>query len=195
MTTILLEQPVPILIVGLLAAAAAGLGFVSTGRLHFGVATLVILAVTALLLGVEQWVVTDNELIEDVIYSTGAAIAANDHPAVLSHVSPQSPAIVAKAKQHLSLVTVTSFRIASIKYIDVKADHRPPLAEAFFQFVISGKLASYDEGTTYPANMRVKFRREEDGVWRITRYEILEFKPNARIEDLRKIDEAGGGIP
>jgi len=188
MMTILLEQPVPILIVGLIIATAAGVAFVSTGRNHFGIVALVTLVVTGALLAIERFVETDREQVESALYDIAAAVRANDRPALIARISQLSPAIQ-QAERELSSVTVTSFSIKNNLDIMVNSSHRPALAEATFNFVVSGSYRGGESGM-YPGFMKVHLRREEDGVWRLTRYEHRYFaeglKGDSRIE--------GGGM-
>lgn len=168
--TILLEQPVPILIVGLLAAAAAGVAFVSTGRLPFGLATLALLALTGVLLALEWFVETDREQVEHSIYDTATAIQANDAPTVLSRISQLSPQVRSQAEQELARYTIAGFKINDLD-IMVKSDHKPPLATAIIACMATGRFKGESPPNhSVPAELTLNMRREDDGVWRVTSY-------------------------
>ena len=76
------------------------------------------------------------------------------------------------------MATIATFSIKTNNLeIFVNSNHKPPLAEASFNLVVSGKLKSDTAGgSQLPAYIELKLRREEDGVGRVTNYEWFEFR-------------------
>jgi hypothetical protein len=136
--TTLLENPLPIIVVGGLVALVAGMVFFSR-RSGGSLAALVgtVLATLALLL-VERLVATDREQIESAIANLLAAIEANDLKATLAVIDPAA----AKVRDHVQtmepLIKVEKAR--SIGRIEVTVDDgaQPPTADATIQAFLQG---------------------------------------------------------
>ena len=112
--TWLLEDPTPVIVVGVLVEAALGVALLRTGR---GVLLWIMLAVAAFVgLGVlvERMVVTEREEVEATIYAAAAAVEANDLEGVLRTIAPD-------AKDARNLV---EWGFRQVKFSRVSIQHR-----------------------------------------------------------------------
>ena len=166
--TTLVENPVPIIFIGIVAEAVLGVVLLQTGR---GVLLLAMLGVLLLVLGgvaLEWLVVTEVERVEASLDGVAAALEANDSNAVVSYISPAASGTRSRAQWALSEYEVTDTTIRNLE-ISVNRLTSPPTAEARFDGVISlaarkGAMLPYNN---YPAQFTVKFRLEGDR-WLIT---------------------------
>ena len=88
--TALVEDPMPIILFGIVAEAVLGIALLRTGRaaLLWAMGGVLVLVFTGV--GLEWLVVTDREQVEATLDAMAAAVAANDREEVLSHVDPSA---------------------------------------------------------------------------------------------------------
>jgi hypothetical protein len=95
--TLLLEQPLAVVIVGVVVALGTGIAWTSTGRKEWLIALGAIVALTIMGLVVEQLVVTDREAIEATLREIARDVESNNLPALLKHVSAGNTELTQKA--------------------------------------------------------------------------------------------------
>jgi len=167
----LTEQWLPTLIVGLLVAVGLfGLTWFTQRRV-FWYAMFGSLAVTAGLIALERYLVTEAERVEAVLYAARDALVANDPEALLSHISPDSSEMRNSASSYLRNLTVTEARIKPDLTIALDMKSQPPVAQATFHgvLVISDTTGAFSH-QRYAALFRIRFR-QEDGEWKMRSYE------------------------
>lgn len=126
--SVLLETPVPILVLGVLAGAVVGWLYITLGPKEYlfglaGVAAVVLLGVL-----VEWLVVTEREQIEAVLDAGAAAVQANDVARVESLLSEQGMARVRpKIRRYAALIEFEQVHIRNIQ-IEINDLVDPPTA-------------------------------------------------------------------
>jgi hypothetical protein len=173
MITTLLENPWPILAIGILAVALAVGAMVATGKKAFLAAALGVVVLVAGLLALEWTVETDVEQVEQALFDLAADVERNDVDAVVARISPQAVRLRQEARSQLAAVTVRRVGIKSNLEIAVYPKRNPPLAEARFNVVITGDVSGSGLGGDYPRYFVCNFRNE-DGQWRLYSYENLD---------------------
>lgn len=129
---VLLEDPLPILFVGVLAEALLGLAFFHTGRKEIlagmiGVALLIGGALT-----VEALVVTDREAIEAQLDRGAEALLRGDTEAVMALIAPEAFTTRSRAAFVLENLKFHWIKIRNLE-ITVNRLTSPPTAEARFR--------------------------------------------------------------
>lgn len=130
--TVLLEDPLPILFVGVLAEAMLVLAFLYTKRWEIfpGMAAVAIL--TAGALAVEAIVVTDREAIERQLDRGAAAFVRGDVEAVLALIAPDAVTTRNRATFILQRLKFDWIKFRNLQ-IEVNRLTSPPTAEAKFR--------------------------------------------------------------
>jgi hypothetical protein len=165
--TVFLENPLPILFLGLLAEGLLAAILVHTRR---GVLIVPMVAVLLLVLGgvvLERLVVTERERVEATLDGAVAALNHNDLPAVLGYLTAGAERTRERAEWAMARVEFTSVSIHGLE-IKVNRLTSPPTAEARFQGVAHyrdrrGEFP-YEH---YAARFIVQLQLEDD-TWRIT---------------------------
>lgn len=160
--TTLLENPAPIIAVGIALEAVLAVAFVHTRRRGIlvamvGVGVLVLAGVV-----LERLILTDTEQIELAMDGAVEALEADDLPAFDEHLARSAVETRARAAYALGIVQITRFRTSGV---DVKINPltSPPTAEVRFQGSVhyrerEGKI-SYG---IYRAAFVVTFQLEAD---------------------------------
>lgn len=158
--TWLLEDPLPILVMGAALAIALVTGFIKTGHkgLLYALAATVVLVIA--LLALENYVVTDREEVEDVLFEIAEAVERNDIDAAIEHVSPEAPGLE-RANQELRRIQFQEVKIKPNLEIDVFPERAPPEAVAKFNVVV---VANVGLGGMehYPRYVEATFVKERD---------------------------------
>ncbi len=170
--TILFEQPIPILITGILGLSAFLAALLKTGLVRFLYLAIVAVAVTLALLFVESTVVTPREEIELTLDRIARDLESNQPPRVLQHISQQSPDVrkaVERALKQVEIHRVSVKRNLEVTFPQGSAS----TAIASFNAVITGsKRKGVVRNQTAPWFFVVEFSKES-GEWRVTGYKRL----------------------
>jgi hypothetical protein len=151
--TTLLENPIAIAVIGGLLTTVALVVFLArqTGRSLAALGGVI--AVTALLLLVERWVVTDREAVEYALADMLAAIEANDVPAASAFVDSAAPGIKSDMEAIMPLVKVNNANAAAV-VVETNPNASPPTATSRFQAYLHGTHGSSGQPLAY-INQRV----------------------------------------
>jgi hypothetical protein len=169
----LFEQPLVIVIVGVLLILGLGAAWSSTGRreLLYAVGVAGMLMIAGLI--VERFTVTDREAIEATLQEIARDVQSNNHRAVLSHVYSGAPELKQKAEAELPNYRFTECRVTKIHTVDVDDSAEPRSAIIEFNVIASGsfKAEGFDVTDTVPRWVRLHMVREKDGAWSVQNYE------------------------
>lgn len=128
----LAENPMPILLFGILAEAVLAFLLFSTRRGVLlwpmgGVLLVVVLGVLA-----ERWIVTEKERVEQTLYDAAAAVQSNDIKAVEAFIapSPQSD-VLRRVSYYMGEVQFDEVNVRNLS-VTVNQLTSPPTAEARF---------------------------------------------------------------
>jgi hypothetical protein len=168
------ENPLPLLILGLLAQVILGLILWQTGRgwLMF---VMIMLAITNVVLLVLSFViVTEKEEIAGTLKQLGQTLELNQPDKVMEFISPSASALRGNATRLLKRVKIYEARVAS--EVDVRFDV-PSSTEAqpSATVVFLARIRAKDTKDTSPyeqlaQRFKVKMRKENDH-WLVTEYE------------------------
>ena len=166
--TMLLENPVPVIFIGIIIEAVLAWVFANTGR---NVVVLAMIGVAILVLGgvVLEWVVvTEKEEVEATLDGVAAALEDNDLETLLDEYVWTSAAHTRRrAETALQIVEVTRAKIRNLDVI-INRLTSPPTAEVCFDGTVyfRGRQAGID-ADRYSAKFVAELRRENDR-WLIT---------------------------
>ncbi len=170
--TWLLEERMPILLLGASATLMMALVFFLTRKLPALLGLIGVILLTGLLLVIELLVVTEVETVENTLYQGAESLEQNDIPAALDHISPAAEPILQRAEQLFS--DVTFFQVAIENDLLVTIDHEAQPATANAEFTCHAKLRHRSETIPYEygrRRMTVTLVREGDR-WMVTDYEV-----------------------
>ena len=125
----LLENPIPIIVFGIVAEAVLRIVLLRTGR---GVVLWAMAGVLVLVLagvGLEWAVVTEVERVEATFDDLAAALENNDREAVLEYLDPAAVGTRHEAQRGLRQVTFTEVKVTHLE-VDVISTTSPPTAKA-----------------------------------------------------------------
>jgi hypothetical protein len=174
-----LEDPIPVIVFGIIAVAVLGIALLRTGRGVLIAAIVGALVLTALGIGLEWLVVTEVERVQATLYGTAAALEANlpadDPSSVLAHISdvPQANRTQSKARRALKEVTFEKITIRNLR-IEINDNTSPPTARASFKAFVTARLKSgafSEMGRAYPIDFHLELRRES-GAWKICDHKL-----------------------
>ena len=149
----LFENPIAIAVVGSLLATVALVVFLSRRTTGPLAALVGIITVTALLLLVERWVVTDREAVEHALGGMLAAIEANDLPAAMAFVDSAAPGIKSNMEALMPEVKVQTANAGAV-VVEANSNATPPTATSRFQAYLHGTHGSSGQPLAY-INQRV----------------------------------------
>jgi len=169
--TLLVENPYVILIGGLVLIAVFVLLLVQTGQGGYLFAALGSAGFCVLLLGIEWFVVTEREEVEQTLDGLAAALETNDIPQVLQFLAPDAPRIRHDAEQRLPAVQIQDANVGSDLTIIINELTSPPTARATF----TGRIHIKDRTGTFPyENFVRRFGvqlQKQNGRWLLYDYE------------------------
>jgi hypothetical protein len=169
----LMEHPLPIIFLGLIAVAGFIGGLLQTGRIALLYAAVAAFLLTVALLVTERFVVTPREQVVATLNIIAHDIAANDVEAVLGHISAGRQELRNEARAKMSLVEIHDVDIKRNLQIEFAKGKERDVAEASFNAVIRfSDHKGMFQRQIYPRFFTVLFARESDGQWRVRSYKM-----------------------
>lgn len=169
----LFDQPIYIAALGiLLGIVAAGL-WTSTGRKEWLIVLGVVIALTAGLLVVERFVVTDKEAIRQTLAEIARDVKSNDLNRVLRHIAPANANLAQQARSEMPNYQFTDCRVTKVHEIKVDARTEPRAAVVEFNVVASGTFRQGGmelSDSSVPRWVRLDLVRDADGSWKVENY-------------------------
>jgi hypothetical protein len=160
--TTLLENPMPIIFLGIFAEAILGVILVKTGR---GVVLFVMIGVLAVVLGgvgLEALVVTDREQVEATLEGAAAAFVANDPDRVLTFIAADAQRTQSAARGVLRRARFDQIKITNLE-ITVVRTTSPPTARAKLIALVTARERKGDFALVgHPVNVEIQLRQEGD---------------------------------
>jgi hypothetical protein len=173
----LFEQPLVIVVLGVLLILGLGAAWSASGRKELLVALGVALALLIGGLVTERLVVTDSESIRATLLQIARDVQSNDRRAVARHVYSGAPELKKKADAELPNYEFTECRVTKIYNIDVDRLAEPRSAIVEFNVVASGTFkyqGDHYSDSGIPRWVKLHLVREKDGSWTIQEYEHAE---------------------
>jgi hypothetical protein len=167
--TYLLENPLPILVIGGLTLAILAGGWLKTGERKLAFAFIGAGVLLALLLLLERTVVTDREAVEATIHQIARDAEANDFGAMAGHFHSRASEMKAQLANEISSFRVERVSIKNNLAVEVSAGSEPRRTVATFNVVVTLSASSLGEQFVVPRFVTAYFELE-DGRWRCTGY-------------------------
>jgi hypothetical protein len=169
--TSLLENPMPILLVGILIEVALGYLLVTMRKRAFAIAMGAVLLVMVAGLVAERFVVTERERIQQALYAAAAAIETNDITEVEKCLAKNAEGknVRDRAAFYMGLVEIQRIKLSDVKVGEINRLASPPTVE-----VSCYGLAEYKDKTGlspynhYAHGFAVEMVRDK-GEWKIQR--------------------------
>ena len=169
--TWILEEPVYILILGIVTLAFLGFALVQTGYRSLLHAILAVVALTAGMLFLERMVQTDREQIAAALEVIACDVESNNLQAILSHVYSEADGVRDRASIEFPQYTFRSVNIKDNVEVTMDANHSPPRAMVTFNVVVNVQR----KADGFPYRRVARFVRVtlvfENGQWRVADYE------------------------
>jgi hypothetical protein len=172
--TWVLEEPLYILLLGLLVLGFLGFALMQTGARGLLHAMAGVAAVTGGLLLLEHMVETPREEIENALKNIARDVESNDLDAILSHVYSGAPNIYSRAKNEFPRYEFESVDIKNNVKVSFEEGSTPRRARVTFNVVVDVKHKNWGSQHHVPRFVKVTLVREE-GAWRVAQY--AHFKP------------------
>ncbi len=167
--TWVLEQPVYILILGVLSVAFLGFAWWQTSYRAMFHAMLAVFALTAGLLILEQLVETDVERVEDTLDQIARDVESNDLELILSHVYSGAQDVYARARNEFPQYQFRRVDIKRNVEVVIAENAHPPRAEVTFNVVVDVEVKATGYAPRVPRFVRVTMIFENDR-WRVAEY-------------------------
>jgi len=170
---VLLEDPTPALVVGILAAVVCGVALLRTTRGIYLLALAGVVLATLAFVGLEWLVVTEVERVETTIEAGATALEADDLDLALGLCAPEAEDVRQAARRTLAVVRFTKVKITDLK-VSINRLTSPPTATAELTVLVSGRprRGGFEE-MSRPFGVRL-FLQSRDGRWLVTDYEVEE---------------------
>jgi hypothetical protein len=169
-----LEQPLVVVVIGIVLGLAAGMAWTSTGRKEWLIALAAIVVFTITGLVIERAVVTDRESIETTLAQIARELQRNDHQAVLKHVATGATRIRQEAEAELPNYQFDECRVTKVHNIDIDDSAEPRSAIVEFNVIASGTFShggfEVSDQNVYRW-VQLQMVHEKDGQWRVQKYE------------------------
>ena len=182
---LLLENPLPIWMVGGGLAILTGVIFLVRRNLSSLLALVSVVFVTLLLVLLERWVVTEREEVEVALAQLLAAVQANDLPAVLTLIDPAATNVRADAETLMPKVRVKQ---TAAKLVEVEVDAAVEPHRATVKFL--GRL----DGVLRRGGQRIFFFDEVQILWikRGDRWLVERYVAKRRGRPIEAVDRLRG---
>jgi hypothetical protein len=172
--TWLFEQPLAIVIIGVVLLLGLGTAWSMTGRKELLYALGATLALIVVGLIVERLVITDREAIQATLLTIARDVQSNNRRAILGHVHSSATELKQRAETELANYQFTECRVTRIHLVDVNARAQPRSAVVEFNVIASGTFRQGTlevSDTSVPRWVRLNMLRENDGRWTVESYE------------------------
>ena len=169
----LFEQPLIIVVLGMLLILALGAAWSASGRkeLLWGLGAALALLIAGLI--TERMVVTDREAIDATLEQIARDVKGNNRRALMRHIYSGAPKLKQKAEAELPNYEFTECRITRIFSRDIDRLAEPRSAIVEFNIVAGGNFTY--EGISFsdsniPRWVKLHLVREKDGRWTVQEY-------------------------
>ena len=169
--TWLLEDPLYVVIPGVLAVAILGWGFLKMGHRGLLHGALASLSLTGGCLFLEQMVVTPSEEVQLTLEEIAEHVRQNDLEALLAHVYSGAPEVRAQAMAEFPRYQFERVSIKSNFRVDFDDRHMPPKAVAEFNVVVTGNDTHGSRGWFRVAEYVIVTLYRQEGQWLVAEYQ------------------------
>ena len=172
--TWLFEQPLIIVVLGMLLILALGAAWSSSGRkeLLFAMGAALALLVAGLI--VERVVITDREAIDATLDQIARDVKNNNRKALIRHIHSGATKLRQRAEAELPNYEFTDCRITKVFSRDIDRTAEPRSAIVEFNVIVSGSFTY--EGLSFSDTnilrwVKLHLVREKDGRWTVQEFD------------------------
>jgi hypothetical protein len=172
--TWLFEQPLVIVVLGIVLLLGLGIAWSSTGRKELLYAAGLVLSLVVLGLVIERLVTTDAESIRQTLQEIAHDVKHNDHRSLVRHIADSAPEIRQRAEAEMPNYDFSECRVTRVHEIAVDGAANPKAAVVELNVVFSGDFRHEGlEVSDYTGARWVKLHlvQDKEGRWRIEDYE------------------------
>ncbi|HYM86212.1 MAG TPA: hypothetical protein VET30_05690 [Pseudoxanthomonas sp.] len=168
----LFDQPLYIVIIGIVLGILVGGAWTASGRKELLYALGGVVGLTIVLMIIERLVITDAEAIRITLNEIARDVQNNNLKRLVGHISKANPSLVQRAEAEMPNYKFSECRVTKVHQTDVDADSEPRSAVVTFNVVASGtfRQAGLEVSDTVPRWVQLHMVREEDGRWRVQNY-------------------------
>jgi hypothetical protein len=169
--TWLTEDPTLLLVAAGVIAAGLLVAFFRTGRGVYLLWLGAVILATMICVGIERYVVTDREMVEETLNGAASAVEANDVDQTLAYVANDAVALREEIRSRLPRLRIEEVRMADVT-IDFSPLELPPKAIARFLGIAKFKA----DGVPYDRVLRpvtVRLVKQNDR-WLVESYELRQ---------------------
>ena len=170
MMSVLLEQPIPVLVIGVLVVAAMLFALLQTGNRRFLYLAAFAFVVCAGLLVVERMVVTPTEEIELTLNRIARDLESNDSDRILSHLTDGNASVRDHAEHALRLVEIHRVSVKPNLRVSFTDTAQTRATATFNAVVVGSERKGNFRNQTSPSFFVVEFQKQADR-WRVASYE------------------------
>lgn len=180
----LFENPFPLLTVGSLASLILGFIWTKTGGKTVGIALLAVVASTAGVMGLQHFVVTEREKIENELDELAVAVESGDVEEIVAFLHASREDTVAQVRAEFPRYDLKSVRITQFDKIEIE-EGEPLRAKAELRVVVEGNYRG-QPGPDHRAPFFVELWLEKaNDRWKVKEYKHHPYhaaiqKPEAR---------------
>lgn len=168
---LLLENPLPIWALGVVCLAVSLIVFFAKRSLGSVLTVVGVVAVTLLLVSVEQVVITPSEEIEQSLADVLEAIKSNDLPQVLTMIDPNAQRVRADAETLMPQVTVKETGSTSVR-VEIDESANPPQGTSYFRGRVDGTHRRNGIRVFFFDQVEIDWQRNGDA-WQIVDYRVM----------------------
>lgn len=183
MKTVIAEQPLLLMLMVGVTAAALIYGWLQTGKKEIGI----IGVIAAILVPVSWFVstnwVTDREQIRAIIFETAAAVEANDHDTAVRVIGDEKTKDRARAE--LNNYTFHSVKVSGVE-IRMVSGSDPPAADIDINASIRLSGGQFRNITGY-RRLFLKFQKTDDGDWVVVDYHHTQLSGEPDMYSTRRL--------
>jgi hypothetical protein len=166
MMSLLFEQPYWIGGIGIVVTIVLFVSWIQSGTIHWLKAAAGTAVITALLLGLNLWILTDRERIQSMLYESAEFLEKNQVEKVRALVHPNATERVKRTAEWIETVKFSRVTITKIHAIEV--DRTNNRAEVRLNVVVGGSVGQYSGRGPRWARVRLE---ERNGNWLVVEIE------------------------
>jgi hypothetical protein len=170
--TWIFDQPLYIVILGIVLGVLVGAVWTMTGRKEALFALAGVVVATLVMLVVERLVVTDAEEIHRTLAEIARKVKANDMDGLLSHIAKSNPGLIDQARNEMPNYKFTDCRVSKVHELDVDTSAEPRSARVEFNVTVDGTFSYQGSELSgrFARWVQLQLVREADGQWRVENY-------------------------
>jgi hypothetical protein len=161
------DSLVPLILGSFLTLSFLGLAIAHYSRAMLGLG-LVVALLTVTIVGIEAWVVTEREALENLVRRLASAVEKHNVDEIVAAISDRNAAVQSRARQEMQNYRIESCRLLDFTDFNLDDSQEPVTAKISFVVVARGADLYGNRGT---AHERVTlFFEKELGGWKIIDY-------------------------